>query len=261
VILENAFVVAAPMEDVFDALTDAGRVVPCLPGARLGTRVDDLTVKAELRLTLGRTTIPYRGTLRIDSCDRQAGALALRLDAREGRGQGTAQGTVNVRLRESRGSTTVSMHSEVELHGRAEKAAAEIEGTVQQLLSEFGENLERRLRGHDHGTDAPQGPAPTADSGQPVEGVASHLEVTAPAVAVRSALAGTDEPGAGAEPEPPRIPGTVRVMTSEPVPAADVAPREGLLASAAEELRRRPWLAAIPLAALLLVLLGLRRRR
>ena len=237
-------------------------MVPSLPGARLGARVDEHTVKAELRLTLGRTMIPYRGTVRLDSSDREAGALALRLEAREGRGQGTARGTVKLRLRESRGSTTVSMHSEVEVQGRAEKAeVGDIRDSVQRLLSEFGENLERRLRGDGREAAALAGGLPRVEVAPPsLEAPGSPVLAGSP-VSVADAISGSEEPSPDVEVAPPRIPGTVRVMTSEPVAAADVAPREGLLATAGDELRRRPWLVGILLGGLLLLLLGLRRRR
>ena len=228
-ILANDFSLPAGMEEVFDALVDPEVVLPCLRGARRGARVDERTTRGELRLEVGGAVIPYRGTLRVEERDREAGALRLSVDAREGRGQGTARGEVEIRLRESGGTTRVALRSDLELEGRADRAGqAAVEAAVAGLVAEIAAGLAARLE------EAPSSP---------------------PAVAAEPPPAATEAPAA---PEPePVIPGRVRIMTTEPIPAASVAPRDTL----AETLAARPWLLPLLAAGLLLLVIAVVRRR
>jgi carbon monoxide dehydrogenase subunit G len=247
-ILVNAFTVAAPMDQVYDALNDGTLVAANLPGARRSGRLDERTVKGELRLVLGKTPIPYRGTLRLDEADREAGAMALTVEAREGRGQGTARAAVALRLRESRGSTTVSLRSELEVEGRAAKVEEETIGQViQQLLDDFGRNLGAALD-EQHGLGEPEA-AWTSEAAE------AHLapRIRPPAEEREAAAA----PAAYAAP----VPGRVRVMTEEPLAYDDVAPTSSSLDAVRDELRRRPWLVPLLLLGGLAFLLLIRRRR
>jgi uncharacterized protein len=246
VILENQFTVAAPVERVFAALHDTASVAASLPGARVGSRVDERTVKAELRLTLGKVLIPYRGTLRVERSDRGTGGLTLTVDAREGRGQGTARASVDIRIHEARGSTTVTMRSEVAVSGRAAKVAHnEIQDAVQGLLTRFGDNLGQRIA------------AAAANGAQVASAGSTAAEPLRPEQVRGSVRLMAAEP-APAE----RIAGSVRLMTAEPVPAEKVAPLVGLSA-VADGIRRRPWLPAALAGIILmaLVVVASRRRR
>jgi carbon monoxide dehydrogenase subunit G len=238
-ILDNQFSLPLAMEDAFDALVDPALVLPSLSGARRGASVDDRTVRGELRLEVGSLTIPYRGTLRVDERDREAGALRLSVEAREGRGKGTARGRVEIRLRESGEATRVAVRSELEVEGRAERAGEEaVRAAVAALVDELAAGLAARVQA-----------APTAPR-------APALREPDPAPAPAS-------PAAAPAPPPPRdeqpapVPGRVRIMTTEPIPAASVAPRDSL----AETLAARPWLVPLVVAGLLLLAVAVVRRR
>ena len=229
-ILDTQFSLPVPMEEAFDALLDGALVVASLSGARRGARVDERTVRAELRLGVGAGVIPYRGTLRVEEHDREAGAVRLGLDAREGRGKGTARGEVEIRLRESVATTVVAMRADLELSGRAERAGeaavrAAVAGLVEELATGLSAGLARST---------------------PAE----------PAIPATAAAAPPPPPPARVEPAVV-VPGRVRIMTTEPVPAASVAPRDSL----AETLAARPWLIPLVLAGLLVAALAVARRR
>jgi carbon monoxide dehydrogenase subunit G len=273
-ILENEFSVAAPMERVYDALTDAAVVVPSLPGARRSGRDgEQRTTKGELRITLGSTTIPYRGTIRLDEGDREAGALALTIDAREGRGRGILHASVSIRLRESHGSTTVSLRSEVDVDGRAAKVASDdIQSAVQHLLAEFGQNIQTRMNGavaetaeamEQNGAVKPMDGA--ADAAADTEPPAAAEAVTeAPAAAEAPVAVETPQPSPAGKPDAAHetpVRGTVRIMTTEPIASESVQPADGVLDVVRDELRRRPWLAPLLLLGGLSLLLLIRRRR
>ena len=112
-IVENAFTVAAPMDEVFDTLRDVRTMLPCLD-ARVTEVVDGHTARGEMTIPMGDDTMVFAGTLRVGEADREAGAITFEVQGR-GAGRATAFGTLAVRLRESAGSTTVSMHADVDV--------------------------------------------------------------------------------------------------------------------------------------------------
>jgi carbon monoxide dehydrogenase subunit G len=164
-IVENAFSVEAPMDDVFDTLRDVRTMLPCLD-ARVTEVVDGHTARGELTIPMGDDTMVFEGTLRVGEADREAGAITFEV-AGHGAGRATAQGTLAVRLRESAGSTTVSMHADVDvadaplsLDGDGARLAA------MGLFAKLGDEVTRRI-GHEPPTvrgtvrlEAPPVPTP-----------------------------------------------------------------------------------------------------
>ena len=249
-ILANDFSLPATMEEAFDALVDPDVVLSCLSGARRGAGVDERTSRGELRLEVGGVVIPYRGTVRVDERDRDAGALRLSLDAREGRGKGTARGEVEIRLRESGGTTRVALRSDLVVEGRAERAGHEaVEAAVAGLVAEMAAGLTARLEAA--GSRAPAVARTAAGVGA---GATPAARPEVPVVVAPAAMHGPEP--ALREPQPV-IPGRVQIMTTEPIPAASVAPRD----SFAETLAARPWLVPLVAAALLLLAIAAVRRR
>jgi uncharacterized protein len=113
VIVENAFTVAAPMDDVFDALRDVRTVLPCLD-ARVTEVVDGHTARGELTIPMGEATMVFAGTLCVGEADREAGAITFEAVG-HGAGDAAAHGRMSVRLRESSGSTTVSVQADLDV--------------------------------------------------------------------------------------------------------------------------------------------------
>ncbi len=147
-IVENAFTVDAPMDEVFDALRDVRTVLPCLD-ARVTEVVDDHTAHGELTIPMGDATMVLQGTLRVGEADRQAGAITYEAVGR-GAGSASAQGRMWVRLRESGGTTTVSVHADVavadaplEVHGDSTTRAA------RSLFSRLGGEVAQRVARRD----------------------------------------------------------------------------------------------------------------
>ncbi len=143
-IVENAFTVAAPMDDVFDTLRDVRTMLPCLD-ARVTEVVDGHTARGEVTIPMGDATMVFHGTLRVGEADRDAGAITFEVSGR-GAGEATARGTLAVRLRESSGSTTVAMHADLDvrdaplrLDGDGASAAA------RGLFARLGDEVTRRI--------------------------------------------------------------------------------------------------------------------
>ena len=149
-IVENAFAVAAPMDDVFDALRDVRTILPCLD-ARVSEVVDGHTARGEMTIAAGDDTMVFSGTLRVGEADREAGAITYEVSAR-GAGEASARGTLAVRLLESSGSTAVAMQADIDVSG----APLRLEGdaasqATRDMLVRLGDEVTRRI-----GSDPPQ---------------------------------------------------------------------------------------------------------
>ena len=158
-IVENAFTVSAPMDDVFDALRDVRTVLPCLD-ARITEVVDDHTARGELTIPMGDATMVLRGSLHVGEADRQAGAITFEAVG-HGAGAAVAQGRLWVRLRESAGSTTVSVQADLDAPMQVEERAA------RSLFAALGDEVARRIARDEAATvrgtvrlDAPPVPTP-----------------------------------------------------------------------------------------------------
>jgi len=149
-IVENAFAVAAPMDDVFDALRDVRTILPCLD-ARVSEVVDSHTARGEVTIAAGDDTMVFSGTLRVGETDREAGAITYEVSGR-GAGDASARGTLAVRLLESSGSTAVAMQADIDVSG----APLRLDGdgasqATRDLLVRLGDEVTRRI-----GMDPPQ---------------------------------------------------------------------------------------------------------
>jgi hypothetical protein len=113
----------------------------------------------------------YRGTVEITDRDEAARTAAMRVQARETRGQGTANATVDIALAQEGPATKATMTTDVRLSGRAASMGRGVVGDISQaLIAEFAANLaellaEERQGGEVRGAGARQ----TGDTGAPVD--------------------------------------------------------------------------------------------
>jgi carbon monoxide dehydrogenase subunit G len=159
---ENAFEVQAPIDEVYETLLDIERVAPCLPGAQVLEKTGDDAYKVAIKVKVGPIQMTYRGEVEIVERDAEAHRAVMRARAREARGQGTAEATVEIRLEEREGATHAVMVADVQLSG---KAAAMGQGVIQdvsgRLVGQFAQNLAKMLSG---------GSAEAAAAGTPASG-------------------------------------------------------------------------------------------
>ncbi len=154
-ILSHSFTVAAPMDAVFDVLTDPS-VVDSVPGARF----DSGGREGELRLADGSAPLVLRGAVTLCEADREAGALALILGGHEAGTQATAHCAVAIRLRPAEGTTTVSLQLDVDVEGHPATGPGSLEAPVRALVYGLAAALRQRLEARDApGDDGPTGVA------------------------------------------------------------------------------------------------------
>jgi uncharacterized protein len=143
---DNAFDVQAPIGEVWTTVLDVERVTPCVPGAELLEQVSDDTYKVQIKIRIGPIVQQYRGEIEIVERDEPAHRAVMRARAREMRGQGRAEGRVELRLTEEGATTHGDMATELTLSG---PAAAMGRGLIQdvsaRIVDDFATNLAAML--------------------------------------------------------------------------------------------------------------------
>ena len=229
---ENAFAVAAPIDEVYAALLDVERVAPCVPGAQVLERTGEDAYNVGIKVKVGPMSMTYRGSVEIIDRDAEAHRAVMSAKAKETRGQGTADARVQMELMPDDGATLGTINADVQLSG---KAAAMGQGIINdvsaRIVETFSQNLAAML------AERPGEVAEAPPAAEPAAG----------------------EPEAGGEAPSPR--------PLAPPPPAPVAPPEsdalpiGKIVGPVLLTRLRDPRVLSGLGALLVALLLLRRRR
>jgi carbon monoxide dehydrogenase subunit G len=151
------------MDAVWATILDVPTVAPCVPGARVVSRLADDAYQVAVTIKVGPITMQFNGQLQIVERDDTARRAVMRGKAKEARGQGTAQATVDLRLTDADGGVRGDITADVQLSGRA---AAMGQGVLReittQLVDQFARNLAELLQSR-HA--APVGPPDESLSG------------------------------------------------------------------------------------------------
>lgn len=143
---ENNFTVPVAPAEVFKAMMDFERVAPCMPGAEVTERIGDDAFKVQVRVKVGPMSMVYRGEAEIADRDDEALSAAMRVKARETRGQGSANATVAIELAPEGDETRATMATDLKLSGRAAAMGKGVITDVSHaLVTEFADNLARML--------------------------------------------------------------------------------------------------------------------
>jgi uncharacterized protein len=138
----NSFSVEKPIGEVWDTMLDLERVVPCVPGARVLEKTGESGVKAEVKIKLGSMSLNYVGPAEIVERDDSAHRAVLQARAKETGGQGNADSRVEIQLAKAGDGTEVSIHSKVNVVGKAaQMGEGVIVGVTEGMIGEFGDNL------------------------------------------------------------------------------------------------------------------------
>ena len=176
---ENSFDVAAPLEEVWDALLDVERVAPTVPGAQVLEQTGEDAYKVAIKVKVGPMSMTYRGEVEIVERDEAAHRAVMKARAKESRGQGMANADVTMVLSGENGGTAATVTTDVELSG---KVATMGQGVLQdvsgRLVQTFAQNLAAMLEGG-------RAPAPeAAPTGEPAREPAASQPAPEPAEAL-----------------------------------------------------------------------------
>ena len=156
--LENSFEVAAPVDKAWQLLNDIPRVVSCMPGAELTETVDANAWRGVLHVRLGPMALQFGTDVAREAVDDSAHEVVLVTKARELRGRGSAQATIESSLRDAAGATHVEIVTELNLQGSvAQFGRGIVPQVATQLTKEFADNVAALLE-REHEPAAPSAP-------------------------------------------------------------------------------------------------------
>ena len=141
---ENSFSVQAPIADVFAAVSDMDRVVPCVPGAKvLDSRNGDV-YEVALKAQLGVLWRNFFGTLTVLERDDASHRVVMRNRARDARGRSAGEARIEIGLAQLGSHTNVSIYSRVKMPDGviAERTLA---AASARQMKEFADNLRAML--------------------------------------------------------------------------------------------------------------------
>ncbi|MCY4087304.1 MAG: SRPBCC domain-containing protein [Actinomycetia bacterium] len=146
--LENSFQVSAPRKAAWELLLDVPRVIPCMPGAELTETVDNANWKATMSVKLGPISLAFATDVARQEVDEADSRVVLAAKAKEMRGRGGAQATIESRLSESDGRTQIDIVTDLAMSGAvAQYGRGIVQDVSAQLVKQFAECLELQLAG------------------------------------------------------------------------------------------------------------------
>lgn len=144
--IESSFEVPADRSAAWELLLDVPRVVPCMPGATLVEEVDESSWKASMNVKLGPIALTFATDVRRELADEEAGRVLLSANARETRGRGSAQATIESTLSSVEGGTRVDVATELNLSGKvAQYGRGIVQDVTSQLVARFADCLRTQL--------------------------------------------------------------------------------------------------------------------
>ena len=265
--LQQSFDVAAPLDQVWNALIDVERVAPCLPGASVTGRNDDGSFAGTLTIKIGPTTAAYAGRLEMERIDEGAHISTIQAQGTDRRGQGGAKATITSTLSETPDGTRVDVSTDYSITGRLARfgRGGMIEDISKRLLREFAACLQQSLAAEPATGEAAAGVEAAALSEPSLAAEAAAASAGAAAAQADTAAA----PPSDAAVEPAIIPPPAPpIPSAPPPPMAPPPPTQGnaieglpLLTSIFWERLRRNRIPVAAVLGFLLALVTLRRRR
>jgi carbon monoxide dehydrogenase subunit G len=175
--LENEFTVPASIDEAWNLLLDVPRVATCLPGAAVEDTGDDGTYQGTMKIKIGPITAQYKGTVKIQEADEAGRKVAMRAQAKDARGQGTAAATITSTMEETAEGTKVHVETDMRVTGPAAQFGRGVMQDVSaKLMTRFADCLAEQLSG-DGAEAQPEAapetpgaapePAPVSESGVP----------------------------------------------------------------------------------------------
>src|SRR4051794_840815 len=146
--LENEFTVPASVEEAWAVLLDVPRVAPCLPGATVEPGGEDGEFKGAMKIKIGPITASYKGTVKIQEADEAAHRVAMRAQAKDARGQGTAAATITSTMEEVADGTKINVVTDMRVTGPAAQFGRGVMQDVSaKLMTRFAECLAEQMQG------------------------------------------------------------------------------------------------------------------
>src|ERR687897_1452047 len=146
--LENEFTVPASIDQAWAVLLDVPRVAPCLPGATVEEgQGEEGEYKGQMKIKIGPITASYKGTVKIQEADEAAHRVAMRAQAKDARGQGTAAATITSTMEEVADGTKISVVTDMRVTGPAAQFGRGVMQDVSaKLMTRFADCLAQQMQ-------------------------------------------------------------------------------------------------------------------
>ena len=155
--VENAFDVPASVDEAWRLLNDVPEILPCMPGAELVEVVGDDAWKAKLHVRLGPIALQFLADVTREQVDEAAHRAVLAVKAREAKGRGSAEATIESSLAAGEAGTHVALVTELALRGAvAQYGRGVVADVASRLTAQFAECIAAKL------VAAPAAPPPEA---------------------------------------------------------------------------------------------------
>jgi hypothetical protein len=185
---DKNFTINAPVDKVWELLSDPSRVVVCVPGAQLTEIVNDNNFKGKISVKIGPVTSKFNGEGRFEKLDAQAKEMVLQGAGKDTGGKGSASMTMTVNLKEVNGATEVTSSIRLSITGKlAQFGSRMIVAVNDKLIEQFVRKFREIAEGGGE-TVAPAAAIPTAVT--PAAATLAETSQSATASTTASASAG-----------------------------------------------------------------------
>jgi len=140
--LANQFTIDAPVDEVWTAMLDLGRVAACVPGSKVIGPAPDGGLEANIRVKVGPMAMDYRGVVLIVEQDQHNRRAVMQAKARETRGQGSATADMVMEVRDTQ-PVEVSIATDLDVTGRVAQMGR---GVMQDVAGRIVEDFAKGLR-------------------------------------------------------------------------------------------------------------------
>jgi hypothetical protein len=146
--ITKTFHVDHPLDETWANLTDPTKVVECVPGASLTSKVDEDNYKGEVEMKFGPVKAKYDGLVTFLERDAATKKMKLKGVGTDSKGKGGADMIMDGQLSEKDGGTEVNVTMEVSISGMlAQFGSRLINDVSNQVMDQFISNFKNQLAG------------------------------------------------------------------------------------------------------------------
>ena len=158
--LSKTFSIRAPINDVWDFMTDVKKVSTCIPGAQYNELLGDNEHSVMLTVKVGPIKSSYRSEVAIKSLDKSNHTMEIQGRGTDTKGKGGANMEMAGKLIDNGdGTTGVTGDSMVTIQGMlAQFGSRMIEDVSNQLFVQFTETLRTKLERNNNNIESKQEP-------------------------------------------------------------------------------------------------------
>jgi uncharacterized protein len=136
--LEHPFSTEKPIDEMYAAIVDLERLVPCVQGASVLEKTGPDSVKAQIDIKMGAMSMIFAGTVEIVEQDPEAHQMVMSVKSKEQGGSGYANAEVAFSLTDGGGT----LNTNAQITGKAASMGeGVVHGVLDALIKDFSGKL------------------------------------------------------------------------------------------------------------------------